>query len=124
MCGIAGLTGRRDQDALQSMLDAIAHRGPDDQGQHWVDTGGSGWVGLGNRRLAILDLSSAGHQPMAVGGDVLAYNGEVYNFQTLRRELVGSGVGFESGSDTEVVLHVLRRDGADALARLNGMFAL
>ncbi len=124
MCGIAGLTGRRDQEALQSMLDAIAHRGPDDQGQHWVDTGGRGWVGLGNRRLAILDLSSAGHQPMAVGGDILAYNGEVYNFQTLRRELVGSGVRFESGSDTEVVLQSLRRDGAGALARLNGMFAL
>ena len=124
MCGIAGLTGPRDPGALQVMLDAIAHRGPDDEGQCWVDAGRSGWVGLGNRRLAVLDLSSAGHQPMAADENVLAYNGEVYNFRTLRRELEGSGVAFESGSDTEVVLQVLRRHGALGLKRLNGMFAL
>lgn len=123
MCGIAGLTGPRDPGALQFMLDAIAHRGPDDEGQCWVDTG-SGWVGLGNRRLAVLDLTSAGHQPMAADDNLLAYNGEVYNFRTLRRELEGSGVAFESGSDTEVVLQVLSRHGALGLKRLNGMFAL
>jgi len=109
------------------MLDAIAHRGPDDEGQRWVDTGetgDAGWVGLGNRRLAVLDLTPAGHQPMAVDGNVLAYNGEVYNFKTLRRELEGSGTRFQSGSDTEVVLQTLRRHGAAALERLNGMFAL
>jgi len=123
MCGIAGLTGRRDPARLQAMLDAIAHRGPDDEGQRWIDTD-SEWVGLGNRRLAILDLTAAGHQPMGAGDDVLTYNGEVYNFRALRRELEGTGAAFGSGADTEVVLQVLRRYGAAGLERFNGMFAL
>lgn len=106
------------------MLDAIAHRGPDDEGQEWVDAGRGGWVGLGSRRLAILDLSPAGHQPMAAEGSVLAYNGEIYNFGELRRELEAAGTRFASGTDTEVVLHLLRRHGVAGLARLNGMFGL
>jgi asparagine synthase (glutamine-hydrolysing) len=124
MCGIAGCTGRRDEKALQAMLDAIAHRGPDDEGQEWIEAGAGGWVGLGNRRLAILDLSPAGHQPMAAEGSVLAYNGEIFNFGELRRELEASGIRFQSGADTEVVLHLLRRDGVAGLSRLNGMFGL
>src|SRR5205823_6800923 len=85
MCGIAGLTGRRTPETLQSMLDVKAHRGPDDDGQEWREAGDGRWVGLGNRRLAILDLSPAGHIPMVEDGSVLAYNGEVYNFAALRR---------------------------------------
>ena len=123
MCGIVGTVGRRDAARLSAMLRVIVHRGPDDEGQSWVDTVG-GAIGLGNRRLAILDLSNAGHQPMAAGESVLAYNGEIYNFVELRSQLAADGATFASGTDTEVVLEVLRRYGAAGLARLNGMFGL
>ena len=105
------------------MLGAIRHRGPDDEGQWWTESR-HGAIGLGNRRLAILDLSSKGHQPMVHGGGALTYNGEVYNFQALRRELDGAGDTIRSATDTEVVLAVLNRFGLKGLARLNGMFAL
>src|SRR4051794_19588785 len=124
MCGIAGRAGARAPAALQAMLDRIAHRGPDDEGQFWTDAGTGGWVGLGNRRLSILDLSPAGHQPMCRGDDALAYNGEVYNFRALRSELESQGERFQSGTDTEVVLAVLMRYGVAGLKRLNGMFGL
>ncbi len=123
MCGIAGLVGRRQPERLQAMLDLIAHRGPDDQGQTWVEAS-TGWVGLGNRRLSVLDLTRAGHQPMERDGRVLAFNGEVYNFRELRRQLEQCGERFVSGTDTEVVLAVLNHYGTDGLRRLNGMFAL
>lgn len=125
MCGIAGivqLDGSPVSPALlQRMTDAIAHRGPDGEGQ-WIE----GNVGLGHRRLAILDLSAAGHQPM-ISHDhryVLVYNGEVYNYRELRSELEAAGYWFRSRSDSEVVLHALANWGSDALLRFNGMFAL
>jgi asparagine synthase (glutamine-hydrolysing) len=102
------------------MTDAIAHRGPDGEG-HWIE----GNVGLGHRRLAIIDLSPAGHQPM-VSADhrwVLAYNGEIYNFRELRAELEAEGVWFRSNTDSEVVLCAIARWGTDAVLRFNGMFA-
>jgi asparagine synthase (glutamine-hydrolysing) len=108
---------------LGVMIDRIAHRGPDDQGQEWTRSG-QGWIGLGNRRLAVLDRSAAGHQPMARSGHILSYNGEVYNTAALRAELTSSGNTFSSGTDTEVVLAVLSSQGPDGLSRLNGMFAL
>lgn len=125
MCGVAGLV-HCDRTAvspavLQRMTDAIAHRGPDGQG-HWIEGG----VGLGHRRLAIIDLSPSGHQPM-VNADhrfVLSYNGEVYNFRELRTELEAMGYWFRSTSDTEVVLNALAAWGTAALQRFNGMFAL
>jgi asparagine synthase (glutamine-hydrolysing) len=124
MCGIAGLvhTDAAPVSAvsLRRMTDAIAHRGPDGEGQ-WVE----GNVGLGHRRLAIIDLSPAGHQPM-VSVDhrfVLSYNGEVYNFRELRSELEALGYWFRSATDSEVVLNALAAWGVAALARLNGMFA-
>lgn len=123
MCGIAGLVGERDPSVLQAMLDTIAHRGPDDEGQVWRETSHR-WVGLGNRRLAILDLSPAGHQPMTVGDAAIAYNGEVYNHLALRRELESQGERFFSTTDTEVVLRLLMRHGEAGLYRLNGMFAI
>ena len=125
MCGIAGLI---DCDrapvspvTLQRMTDAIAHRGPDGQG-HWVE----GPVGLGHRRLAVIDLSPTGHQPMVDAGDryVLSYNGEVYNYRELRVELEALGYGFRSTSDSEVVLNALAAWGVDAITRFNGMFAI
>jgi asparagine synthase (glutamine-hydrolysing) len=125
MCGIAGLLhldgAAVSPVTLQRMTDAIAHRGPDGEG-HWIEAG----VGIGHRRLAIIDLSPAGHQPM-VNADhrfVLSYNGEVYNFRELRTELEAAGCWFRSRSDSEVVLNALALWGPKALARFNGMFAL
>ncbi|MBI2725882.1 MAG: asparagine synthase (glutamine-hydrolyzing) [Polaromonas sp.] len=125
MCGIAGIVHLNGASVappvLQKMTDAIAHRGPDGEG-HWIE----GNVGLGHRRLAILDLSPAGHQPM-VSMDhryVFSYNGEVYNFRELRSELEAAGYWFRSRTDSEVVLYALVHWGTDALQRFNGMFAL
>jgi asparagine synthase (glutamine-hydrolysing) len=125
MCGIAGLIdlsgGPVSPVILKRMTDAISHRGPDGEGQ-WVE----GAVGIGHRRLAIIDLSPAGQQPM-ISADhryVISYNGEIYNFRELRVELEASGYWFRSKTDTEVVLHALAHWGPDALARFNGMFAL
>jgi asparagine synthase (glutamine-hydrolysing) len=105
---------------LKKMTDAIAHRGPDGEG-HWVN----GSVAIGHRRLSIIDLSPAGHQPMITpdGRHVLSYNGEIYNFKELRVQLEADGAQFRSDTDSEVVLHALARWGVDALNRLNGMFA-
>src|SRR5215470_7582331 len=125
MCGIAGmlrLGGAPAQPAiLQRMTDAIAHRGPDGEGQH-----SDGPLGFGHRRLAIIDLSPAGRQPMATkdGRYLLTYNGEVYNFRELRTELEAIGYHFHSRSDSEVVLKAFAAWGGDALVRFNGMFAL
>ncbi len=125
MCGIAGiieLGGDAVSPAiLQRMTDAIAHRGPDGEG-HWIE----GPVGFGHRRLAIIDLSPGGHQPMITADHryVITYNGEIYNFRELRAELQAAGYWFRSQSDTEVLLHSLAHWGTDALGRLNGMFAL
>lgn len=125
MCGIAGyvqLDGKAvSPTQLRSMTDAIAHRGPDGEG-HWVEEN----IGLGHRRLAIIDLSPAGHQPMLSMNHrfVLSYNGEIYNYRELRAELETKGYWFRSQSDTEVVLNALAEWGKDALIRFNGMFAL
>ena len=125
MCGIAGLIELYGDAVspviLQRMSDAIAHRGPDGEG-HWIE----GPVGFGHRRLAIIDLSPGGHQPM-ISADhryVITYNGEIYNFRELRAELQAAGYWFRSQSDTEVLLHALAHWGPEGLVRLNGMFAL
>lgn len=125
MCGITGLVHLDGSPVspvvLQRMTDVIAHRGPDGEG-HWIE----GNVGLGHRRLAILDLSPAGHQPM-VSSDhryVLAYNGEVYNYRELRAELEAAGYWFRSRTDSEAVLYALAHWGVEALLRFNGMFAI
>ncbi len=125
MCGIAGLIhldGAPVSPAvLRAMSDAIRHRGPDGEGQ-WIEDE----VGFGHRRLAIIDLTPAGQQPM-VSDDrryVLNYNGEVYNFRELRAELEALGHAFRSRTDSEVVLNALAQWGSAALDRFNGMFAL
>jgi asparagine synthase (glutamine-hydrolysing) len=102
------------------MTDVIAHRGPDGEG-HYTD----GAVGLGHRRLAIIDLSPSGHQPMsnAAGDTIIIYNGEVYNFQKLRVELEALGYQFHSQTDTEVVLHAYEEWGEKCVERFDGMFA-
>jgi asparagine synthase (glutamine-hydrolysing) len=136
MCGIAGFAGRYDRALLERMTAAIAHRGPDDGDVLLLD-GSRGRVGLGHRRLSIIDLSSAAHEPMGVRcsrcgvesdadaarGRWLVYNGEIYNYRELRAELEGRGHSFFSKSDTEVLLHLYAEEGTAMLARLNGMFA-
>ena len=125
MCGITGLINLNGDPVspfiLKKMTDAIAHRGPDGEG-HWIE----GNVGLGHRRLSILDLSPAGHQPMLSVDHrwILSYNGEIYNYKELRSELESEGYWFRSRTDTEVVLNALSFWGTDALPKLNGMFAL
>jgi asparagine synthase (glutamine-hydrolysing) len=124
MCGIAGifdLAGRPVADSeVRAMNEAIRHRGPDDGGQY-LEQG----LGLANRRLAIIDLSPAGHQPMANedGSLLLVYNGELYNFTELVPLLESRGHTFHSKTDTEVVLHAYEEWGPACLERMNGMFA-
>ncbi len=122
MCGIAGFSGRYDEALLERMNTALAHRGPDDSGV-FIDEEHS--VGLAHRRLSIIDLSPRGHQPMWDCTDTVAivYNGEIYNFAELRRELVKDGYSFRSDSDTEVILNLYLRDGEKILERLNGIYA-
>jgi len=125
MCGIAGFVNLHGDPVspviLKRMTDAIAHRGPDGEGR-WIE----GNVGVGHRRLAILDLSPAGHQPMVTADQryVLSYNGEIYNFRELRADLEAEGIWFRSQTDSEVVLYALAQWGTDALLKFNGMFAL
>lgn len=125
MCGIIGVASRIpvvERRWLSAGADALSHRGPDDAGERWS---GDGRVGLAFRRLAIIDLTPAGHQPMSDASDELCivFNGEIYNFVDLRHELASKGHVFRSESDTEVILAAYREWGTDCLSRLNGMFA-
>lgn len=124
MCGICGFVGKKKENwdreqILEEMKDAIRHRGPDDGGS-WL----SGDAALGFRRLSIIDLET-GAQPMENenGSKVLVFNGEIYNYQELRRELLKAGHQFKTRSDTEVLIHGYEEWGSDLLSRLRGMFA-
>lgn len=122
MCGIAGFYLRErkaDASVLQAMCDQIRHRGPDDEGFH-VDGG----CGLGMRRLSIIDLNT-GHQPISNedGSIWVVFNGEIYNYQTLRAELLSQGHRLTTHSDTETLVHLYEQDGVRSPARLRGMFA-
>ncbi|MBI5864330.1 MAG: asparagine synthase (glutamine-hydrolyzing) [Planctomycetes bacterium] len=123
MCGICGYVGDHRPELLEPMACAMQHRGPDDMGT-WHDAGGP--VGLGQRRLSIIDLSPAGHQPMCnEDGTVwITFNGEIYDFDTHRQWLLGRGHTFKSHSDTEVLLHLYEEHGPGFLQQINGMFAL
>ena len=125
MCGIVGAINWGDSEALARMNSVQAHRGPDDEGVWETRLPDGGLVALGSRRLAILDLSTAGHMPMSTpdGRLTITYNGEVYNYPELRRELESKGYRFRSGSDTEAVLYLYQEYGAASVTRLNGMFA-
>lgn len=127
MCGIAGAiapVGFLALEAISGMVGAISHRGPDDSGLEQLQINGSD-IWLGSTRLAILDLSTAGHQPMRdpETGNWIVYNGEVYNFRELRRELQSLGCMFSSETDTEVVLKAYGAWGPASVPRLRGMFA-
>jgi asparagine synthase (glutamine-hydrolysing) len=125
MCGIVGIASSRSpvsEDLLAAQRDTLRHRGPDGAGS-WSSTDGR--VGFGHRRLAIVDLSAAGHQPMSdsEGGLEITFNGEIYNFRELRRELESHGARFKSDTDTEVILAAYRLWGVDCLDHFVGMFA-
>jgi len=122
MCGLVGFAGAFELSRLQLALSRIAHRGPDDEGT-WSDE--EAGIALGHRRLSIIDLTSAGRQPM-VSPDraaAISYNGEIYNFPSLRTELEHKGYRFRSRSDTEVLLALYLDEGPAMLSRLNGIFA-
>ena len=125
MCGICGVVGQADEQLIKKMLARIAHRGPDDEGVYVSETSTTGRVGLGHRRLSIIDLSPAGHEPMAdAAGQIwLTFNGEIYNFKQLRRELESRGAVFRSETDAEVIIYAYLEWGRECLSRLNGMFA-
>ena len=124
MCGISGIVARRrvNTGAVEAMNALMRHRGPDGEG---VWQSADGQVVLGHRRLAVIDPTPAGAQPMvSPNGDlVLTFNGEIYNYQELRTDLKAVGSTFNSQSDSEVLLHGYARYGEDVLQRLNGMFA-
>jgi asparagine synthase (glutamine-hydrolysing) len=122
MCGIAGTTNGR----VDEMLRALVHRGPDDAGVSiWAESENSAYTAFAHRRLSIIDLSKAGHQPMSTpdGRFSIIFNGEIYNYLTLRRELETEGLQFTSHTDTEVLLHLYARRGPECLRSLRGMFA-
>src|SRR6185437_12203804 len=131
MCGIAGVLDRRAQSAAETlraqavaMADSLAHRGPDGEGV-WLDP--QAGIALAHRRLAIIDLSPAGRQPMvsANGRYVVSYNGEIFNYRELRAELIAAGARFTSDSDTEVMLEGFALWGIEAtVKRLIGMFTI
>jgi len=125
MCGIAGIVAKQpitDQGALAGLVDGIIHRGPDDRGDYLSPYR---TCALGHTRLAILDLSTAGHQPMLdeTSGNVIVFNGERYNFAALRKECETDGYRFRSHSATEIILALYRKHGVDCLRFLRGMFA-
>jgi asparagine synthase (glutamine-hydrolysing) len=126
MCGLAGIYNFRSlapagRAEVERMTRILIHRGPDDEGFYFA-----GALGLGHRRLSILDLSERGHQPMctADGRFVIAYNGEIYNYLELRKDLEADGYVSRTGTDTEIILALYARKGTDCLQYLNGMFAL
>jgi len=126
MCGICGVYFWRNEavhpESLTPMLSAIEKRGPDDFGT-WIRSGERSGIGLGHRRLSIIDLSPAGHQPMQDDALSLVFNGCIYNYVALREELIELGHQFQSHSDTEVILKAFRQWGMDCVKRFEGMFA-
>lgn len=126
MCGIVGFVDfnkKSDLEVLKNMTDVLHHRGPDDKGYRFYHLGNYS-IGLGHRRLSILDLSEYGRQPMSFDNLEIVYNGEVYNFREIRKELEKYGYKFETNTDTEVILKAYHKWGINAIHKFNGMFAI
>ena len=125
MCGFTGILNLKGDlispRFLKKMTHELSHRGPDGEG-YWID----GQMGMGHRRLAVIDLSEAGKQPMYTSDSrfVLAYNGEIYNYLEYKKKLEGYGIEFKSKTDTEVILYSLAKWGPSILNEFNGMFSL
>ena len=128
MCGIAGFVdyhSKSDPSVLHGMTDALVHRGPDASGYHFCQQA-KYTLGLGHRRLSIIDLSPAGNQPMSYANERfwIVFNGEIYNFAEIRNKLAAMGHNFLTSSDTEVILHAYHEWGTSCLREFIGMFAL
>ena len=129
MCGVAGLLSLSPAENLsnriQAMQAALSHRGPDDSGIYISSISGDRQSALAHTRLSILDLSAAGHQPMSTtdGRYTITFNGEIYNFQDLRKELISQGEIFKSQTDTEIILKLYQKLGRECVTKLRGMFA-
>jgi len=124
MCGIAGFIDcnqNSSAEILDAMVGVLQHRGPDDKGSQLIEWGDA-QVGLGHTRLAILDLSAAGHQPMRYRNWIIVFNGEIYNFYKIKNELIEYGHEFVTKTDTEVILHAFEKWGVDAVNHFIGMF--
>src|SRR4051812_47569388 len=127
MCGIAGIISTNPETRIRPMLESIEHRGRDDEGV-WTSgeiDGAGRRACLGHRRLSIIDTTRAGHQPMFSedGRYAITFNGEIYNYLELKKELEAKGHRFRTDTDTEVLLAAFAEWGINSLARLNGMFA-
>jgi asparagine synthase (glutamine-hydrolysing) len=126
MCGIAGFVdfnGKSDERTVSEMIQPIHHRGPDDTGQYFYsDFKGS--LGFGHKRLSIIDVTPGGHQPMHFENLTIIFNGEMYNYKSVRAELEAEGYAFDSGSDTAVILRAFHKWGADCIHKFIGMFSL
>lgn len=126
MCGIAGFIdfhNRSTEEQLKDMSLSLAHRGPDGQGHYFVQTD-TAQIGLGHRRLSIIDLSATANQPLHYDGLHLIFNGEIYNYAEIRKDLIALGHSFQTHSDTEVILHAWRQWGEKAIDQWRGMFAI
>jgi asparagine synthase (glutamine-hydrolysing) len=126
MCGITGFISKKDVSIslLEEMNDTIAYRGPDSSGLFFENYNDNSKIGLAHRRLSIIDLSPLGHQPMVFDDVVIIFNGEIYNFKEIRKDLEMIGFDFKSTSDTEVILKAYLAYGIDFIHRLNGMFSI
>lgn len=128
MCGICGFVSKKSypEKVILEMNNTMQHRGPDDAGTYQQQFGDGKYLALGHRRLSVMDLSNAGHQPMFTDDRkaAIVFNGEIYNFKELKKELMNEGYSFKSNCDTEVVLYSYREWGIHFLQRLNGMFAI
>ena len=126
MCGIAGFVNfnsKSSKETVKRMAASLAHRGPDGQGEYFHN--GSDWqVGLGHRRLSIIDLSTSANQPMHYDGMHIIFNGEIYNYNEIREELIKLGHQFQTHSDTEVILHAWRQWGEKCIHQWRGMYAI
>jgi len=126
MCGITGFIDFNRSSSTQildQMTFVLSHRGPDDSGIYFEEYDNC-QIGLGHRRLSILDLSENGSQPMSFEDLTLVFNGEIYNFEEIRDDLINVGYYFSSNSDTEVLLKSYHKWGEDMIKRLNGMFSI
>jgi asparagine synthase (glutamine-hydrolysing) len=125
MCGISGFcdfTKESNKQTLEAMTAALHHRGPDDEGHRFIKSK-LATIGLGHKRLSVLDLSNNGHQPMTYKGMEVIYNGEIYNYKEIRAELIVHGYSFVSDTDTEVLLKAFHKWGVGSIEKMNGMFA-
>jgi asparagine synthase (glutamine-hydrolysing) len=126
MCGIAGIVALRNEgirDKLVKMTNALSHRGPDGEG-FFVHHDDNNSIGLGHRRLSIIDLSTSANQPMEYNGLHIVFNGEIYNYNEIRNELIGLGHNFKTHSDTEVILHSWREWKEECIVKWKGMFSI